>query len=117
MSGNGDEERSVAAVALSQRKLVVIAFAVGTLVCIGSLLFIGESNHKAPPAVKQAQPDYEKYDSPEMSSKFFAARGGDEFHRFDCELVKEIKPENLLVFDNFVEARYSSQKPCLECNP
>ncbi len=115
MSGNGDEERSGVSLALSPWKLAVIAFLVGTLVGFGALLTIGGGNYKVLQAVKPVELDLELYHSPEMSSKFFAARGQFVFHRFDCELVQKIEWENLLVLDTFLEARHLSLRPCVEC--
>jgi methylphosphotriester-DNA--protein-cysteine methyltransferase len=40
-----------------------------------------------------------------------------KYHRPDCRYAQKIKPENLVRFENAMDARRQGYLPCKSCNP
>ncbi len=48
---------------------------------------------------------------------FVASRQGEVYHRPDCASAKRIKPENLVAFPSWEEAKAAGLRPCKKCKP
>ncbi len=60
--------------------------------------------------------DQEK-DGSHFSESYVASKDSFFFHCFDCQLVKEIKQENIIVFERAIDAANKQLKPCGLCCP
>ena len=60
--------------------------------------------------------DQEK-DGRHFSESYVASKDSFFFHCFDCQLVKEIKQENIIVFERAIDAANKQLKPCGLCCP
>ena len=60
--------------------------------------------------------DQEK-DGRHFSESYVASKDSFFFHCFDCQLVKEIKQEDIIVFERAIDAANKQLKPCGLCCP
>ncbi|HQJ79075.1 MAG TPA: Ada metal-binding domain-containing protein, partial [Methanothrix sp.] len=59
-------------------------------------------------------------DEDEISSHeaiLVASKSSKKYHRPDCRFAQKIKPENLISFSSFEDARREGYLPCKVCNP
>jgi hypothetical protein len=77
----------------------------------GQLSDTEESQTDSPTALaKQAK-------SAETEYEYVASKGSNVFHKPSCRWAKNIKPENLVVYNNKDEATKAGKRPCKWCKP
>ena len=90
-------------------------------------VFIQAYNASNPPGRQQSDAGTSQTDSPTVSAKqaksaeteyeYVASKSSNVFHKPSCRWAKNIKPENLVVYNNKDEATKAGKRPCKSCLP